>query len=103
MDAPMVPWATLLARTFDVNIKSCARYAGRLEVRAVVTDPLVARKFLDAMPAAASAPPSTHASLVGEELAGRIPISYAPRRHARRRMRAALIRTPRSSARRAFA
>jgi hypothetical protein len=60
-----VPWATLLARTFDVDIKSCARCAGRLEVRAVVIDPLVARKILDAMRAAARAayaPPTSSAS-----------------------------------------
>jgi hypothetical protein len=39
-----VPWATLLARTFEVDVKSCARCGGRLEVRAVVTDRDIARK-----------------------------------------------------------
>ena len=53
-----VPWATLLARTFEVDVKACARCGGRLEVRAVVTDHDIARRILDAMPAAARAPPS---------------------------------------------
>jgi hypothetical protein len=59
-----VPWATLLARTFDVDIKACARCTGRLEVCAVVMDPIVARKILDAMPAAARGPPPRRDSLV---------------------------------------
>ena len=53
-----VPWATLLARTFDVDVKSCARCGGRLEVRAVVTDHDIARRILDAIPTAARAPPT---------------------------------------------
>ncbi len=39
-----VPWATLLARTVDVDVKACARCAGRLQVRAVVIDREIARK-----------------------------------------------------------
>ena len=51
-----MPWATLLARTFEVDVKSCARCGGRLEVRAVVTDNLdTAGQILDAMPATARA------------------------------------------------
>ena len=46
-------WATLLARTFDVDGKACARCAGRLEVRAAVTDHDIARKILEAIPTAA--------------------------------------------------
>ena len=52
-----VPWATLLARTFEVDVNACARCGGWLEVRAVVTDHDVAPRFLDAIPAAARAPP----------------------------------------------
>ena len=54
-----VPWATLLARTFDIDVKACARAhcGGRLEVRAVVTDADIARNILDAIPTAARAPP----------------------------------------------
>lgn len=40
-------------------MKSCALSAGRLDVRAVVTDPEVARRILDALMAAtARAPPA---------------------------------------------
>jgi hypothetical protein len=39
-----VPWATLLARTFEVDVKACARCAGRLEVRAVVTEAAIKAK-----------------------------------------------------------
>ena len=54
-----VPWATLLARTFEVDVKSCARCGGRLEVRAVVTDHDIAGKILDAIASAARAPPTS--------------------------------------------
>jgi hypothetical protein len=61
-----VPWATLLARTFEVDVKSCVRCGGRLEVRAVVTEHDIARKILDAIPNAARAPPSADACLLHE-------------------------------------
>jgi hypothetical protein len=48
-----VPWATLLARTFEIDVKACTRCGGRLEVRAVVTDHDIARRILDAIPALA--------------------------------------------------
>lgn len=63
-----VPWALLLARTFDLDIKACARCGGRLEVRAVVTDSDIARKMLDAIPRAARAPPQTDATVAYEPL-----------------------------------
>lgn len=59
-----VPWATLLARTFDIDVKSCVRCGGRLQVRAVVTDHDSARKILDALPPAARAPPPRTDSVV---------------------------------------
>ena len=34
-----VEWATLLRRTFDVDVRTCLRCGGRLDVRAVVTEP----------------------------------------------------------------
>ena len=49
--------ATLLARTFDIDVKACARCGGRLAVRAVVSDHDIARRILDALPVAARAPP----------------------------------------------
>ena len=61
-----VPWATLLARTFDVDVKACARCAGRLEVRAVVTDHDIVRRILDAFPTAARAPPAVDTAIVYE-------------------------------------
>ena len=61
-----MPWATLLARTFDVDVKACARCAGRLEVRAVVTDHDIARKILEAIPTAARAPPTGDSTVAYE-------------------------------------
>ena len=56
-----VPWATLLARTFDVDVKACVRCGGRLEVRAVVSDRDKAADILSGVPIrplSARAPPS---------------------------------------------
>ena len=61
-----VPWATLLARTFEVDVKACARCGGRLEVRAVVTDHDIARRILDAILTAARAPPPLDSAVVYE-------------------------------------
>jgi len=61
-----VPWATLLARTFDVDVNACPRCDGRLVVRAVVTNHDIARRILDAIPTAARAPPPLDASVVYE-------------------------------------
>jgi hypothetical protein len=56
----------LLARTFDVDGKGCARCGGTLEVRAVVTDLELARRILDAMPRAARAPPPLDSTIAYE-------------------------------------
>ena len=61
-----VPWATLLARTFEIDIKACARCGGRLEVRAVVTDPDIARRILAAIPTTARAPPPIDSTVLYE-------------------------------------
>jgi Putative transposase/Transposase zinc-binding domain len=61
-----VPWATLLARTFEVDVKACAHCGGRLEVRAVVTDHDLARKILDALTTSARAPPSPDSTVAFE-------------------------------------
>jgi hypothetical protein len=42
-------WATLLRRTFDVDVKSCRACGGRMTVRAVVTDPASIAKLLRAL------------------------------------------------------
>jgi hypothetical protein len=52
-----VPWAPLLARTFDVDSKACSRCGGRLVVRAAVSDLSVARQILDSFAKHARAPP----------------------------------------------
>jgi hypothetical protein len=52
-----VPWALLLARTFDVDSKACPRCEGRLVVRAVITDLAIARQILDSLTRNARAPP----------------------------------------------
>ncbi len=56
----------MLARTFDVDVQSCARCGGRLEVRAVITDHDLARRVLDAIPNVARAPPSADSSVALE-------------------------------------
>lgn len=61
-----VPWPTLLARTFDIDVKVCARCGARLDVRAVVVDHDVARRILDAIPTTARAPPSRGTSVASE-------------------------------------
>jgi hypothetical protein len=63
-----VPWATLLARTFEIDVKACAHCGGRLEVRAVVTDHDIARRILDALPTAARAPPSVDTAVAYEPM-----------------------------------
>ena len=44
-----VDWATLLRRTFDVDVKRCTGCAGRMTVRAVVTDPASIARVLGAL------------------------------------------------------
>jgi hypothetical protein len=57
-----VPWATLPARTFEVDVKSCVHCGGRLEVRAVVTvvtDHDIARKSSTPSRTPVRAPPTS--------------------------------------------
>ncbi len=56
-----VPWATLLARTVDVDVMACARCGGRLEMRADVTDHDIARKIRRCI-----VPPTGNSSVVYE-------------------------------------
>ena len=44
-----VDWATLLRRTFDVDVTRCTGCAGRMTVRAVVTDPASIDRLLAAL------------------------------------------------------
>jgi hypothetical protein len=53
---PRVDWSTLLRRTFEFDVKQCAKCGGRLEVRAVVTAPESIAKILASL-ARPRAPP----------------------------------------------
>jgi hypothetical protein len=44
-----VDWATLLRRTFDVDVKRCRGCGGRMTVRAVVTDAASIARLLSAL------------------------------------------------------
>ena len=44
-----VDWATLLRRTFDVDVTRCTGCSGRMTVRAVVTDPASIHRLLAAL------------------------------------------------------
>lgn len=44
-----IDWATLLRRTFDVDVRTCARCGGRVTPRAVVTEPTSVKRLLDAL------------------------------------------------------
>jgi len=56
----------LLARTFEADVKACARCGGRLDMRAVVTDHNIARRILDAIASAARDPPAADSAVVYE-------------------------------------
>jgi hypothetical protein len=47
--APRIDWATLLRRTFDVDVLECAVCHGRLRVIAEVTDAVIVRGVLDTL------------------------------------------------------
>jgi hypothetical protein len=49
-------WASLLRRTFDVDIRVCIRCGGSLAVRAVVTEPDTIDKILSALAQARDPP-----------------------------------------------
>jgi Putative transposase/Transposase zinc-binding domain len=44
-----IDWVSLLRRTFDVDLRVCARCGGRLSVRSVVTDPQDIQRLLSAL------------------------------------------------------
>jgi hypothetical protein len=46
---PRVDGSTLLRRTFGFDVKTCTSCGGRLEVRAVVTEPASAAKILESL------------------------------------------------------
>ena len=44
-----VDWATLLRRSFDVDVKRCTSCGGRMSVRAVMTAPACIARLLSAL------------------------------------------------------
>jgi len=55
--SPRVDWATLLRRTFDVDVLACTRCQGRLRLMSVITEPATVRRILEHLGMPATAPP----------------------------------------------
>jgi hypothetical protein len=53
---PRVDWATLLRRSFDVDVLACARCGGRLRVLGEVTEPPMVRLILESVGMPTEAP-----------------------------------------------
>jgi hypothetical protein len=68
--SPRVDWASLLRRSFEVDVLQCARCGGRLRVLGEVTDPRVVAVVLESLQMPTAAPPVAHArdptELLGE-------------------------------------
>jgi hypothetical protein len=45
--SPYVDWASLLRRTFDVDVLACTHCGGRLRVLSVITEPAPVRRILE--------------------------------------------------------
>jgi hypothetical protein len=45
--SPYIDWASLLQRTFEVDVLACARCGGRLRVLSVITEPTAVRRILE--------------------------------------------------------
>ena len=59
--APRVDWASLLRRTFDVDVLRCASCGGRLRVLEEVSEPAAVRLVLDRLGLPADAPAAARA------------------------------------------
>ncbi|MGH7283011.1 MAG: transposase [Polyangiaceae bacterium] len=59
--SPRVPWATLLRRTFEVDVLTCAQCAGRLRILGAVEDPVIARDILERLGLPIEAPAQVRA------------------------------------------
>jgi hypothetical protein len=56
-----IDWATLLRRSFDVDVLACARCAGRLRVLGEVTEPAAIRLVLESLSLPTEAPRAARA------------------------------------------
>ena len=54
--SPRVDWASLLRRSFDVDVLACSSCGGRLRVLGEVTEPAMVRLVLDALGMPTDAP-----------------------------------------------
>ena len=70
--SPRVDWATLLRRSFDVDVLRCAGCGGRLRVLGEVTEPSLVRVVLESLGLPPDAPPVARArnptDLLGAEV-----------------------------------
>lgn len=66
--SPYVDWASLLRRTFEVDVLACAHCGGRLRVLSVITEPGPVRRILDHLGLDADAPPIARARDPTDEL-----------------------------------
>jgi hypothetical protein len=68
--APRVDWASLLRRSFEVDVLACARCGGRLRVLGEITEPALVRLVLERLAIPAEAPRAARArdptDLLGE-------------------------------------
>jgi len=68
--APYVDWATLMRRTFDVDVLACAKCGGRLRVLAVITEAEPVRRILEHLGLPSEAPPLARARDPTDEFEG---------------------------------
>jgi hypothetical protein len=66
--SPYVDWASLLGRTFEVDVLACAYCGGRLRVLSVITEPRPVRRILEHLGLDADAPPVARARDPTDEL-----------------------------------
>jgi hypothetical protein len=59
--SPYVDWATLMRRSFDVDVLACARCGGRLHLLAVITETESVRRLLAHLGLSSDAPPLARA------------------------------------------
>ncbi len=80
--SPRVDWATLLRRSFHVDVLECPKCHGRLRVIAVITEREPVRRILSHLGVATQAPPLARArdpteDVVEEEDDGQLPLQFA--------------------------
>ena len=59
--SPRIDWATLLHRTFDVDVRVCGLCGGNLRVLALITDPVTTSRILGALGLSTQPPPLARA------------------------------------------